>query len=51
MVVPDVCACNTFVGMSELFHIDQLDEDDPFEIDDQAAHLFKHPALGVRRRL
>jgi hypothetical protein len=24
-----------------------LDEEDPFEIDDQAAHLFKHAALGT----
>ena len=24
-----------------------LDEQDPFEIDAQAAHLFKHPYLGV----
>jgi hypothetical protein len=27
--------------------IDLLDEEDPFEIDAQAAHLFKHPYLGV----
>ena len=33
--------------MSERFELDLLDEDDPFEIDDQAAHLFKHPNLGV----
>ena len=24
-----------------------LDDDDPFEIDDQAAHLFKHAPYGV----
>lgn len=24
-----------------------LDDEDPFEIDAQAAHLFKHPYLGV----
>jgi hypothetical protein len=24
-----------------------LDEEDPFEIDTQAAHLFKHPHLGI----
>jgi hypothetical protein len=29
------------------FDIDQLDSDDPFEIDDQAAHLFKHAPLGI----
>ena len=33
--------------MSELLDIDQLDDEDPFEIDDQAAHLFKHAALGI----
>ena len=26
--------------------LDALDDDEPFEIDDQAAHLFKHDALG-----
>jgi hypothetical protein len=31
----------------ERFDPDLLDEDDPFEIDDQAAHLFKHPRLGI----
>lgn len=30
-----------------LFDLDSLDEDDPFEIDVQAAHLFKHPHLGI----
>lgn len=24
-----------------------LDEEDPFDIDSQAAHLFKHPHLGI----
>lgn len=33
--------------MAELFDLDLLDDEDPFEIDDQAAHLFKHPALGI----
>jgi hypothetical protein len=32
---------------TERFDIDELDGDDPFEIDDQAAHLFKHGALGI----
>ena len=32
---------------SELFDLDLLDEEDPFEIDAQAAHLFKHPRLGI----
>ncbi len=31
----------------ERFDPDLLDEDDPFEIDTQAAHLFKHPHLGI----
>ncbi|OBG26628.1 hypothetical protein [Mycobacterium sp. E3198] len=31
----------------ELFDLDLLDEEDPFEIDAQAAHLFKHPRLGI----
>lgn len=31
----------------ELFDLDLLDGVDPFEIDDQAAHLFKHPYLGL----
>jgi hypothetical protein len=30
-----------------LLDLDLLDEEDPFEIDGQAAHLFKHPRLGV----
>ena len=30
-----------------LFDPDQLDEVDPFEIDRQAAHLFKHAPLGI----
>jgi hypothetical protein len=31
----------------KLFDLDLLDEDNPFEIDAQAAHLFKHPHLGI----
>lgn len=31
----------------ERLDLDLLDEDDPFEIDDQVAHLFKHPHLGI----
>ncbi len=30
-----------------LFDLDLLDDGDPFEIDDQAAHLFKHTPLGI----
>lgn len=29
------------------FDPDGLDDADPFEIDEQAAHLFKHPRLGI----
>jgi hypothetical protein len=32
------------------FDPDLLDEEDPFEIDAQAAHLFKHPQLAATRR-
>lgn len=31
----------------ELFDIDVLDDEDPFEIDEQAAHLFKHAPYGI----
>ena len=31
----------------ELFDLDALDDDYPFEIDDQAAHLFKHATFGI----
>ena len=30
-----------------MFDLDVLDDDYPFEIDDQAAHLFKHAAFGI----
>lgn len=30
-----------------LFDLDQLDPTQPFEVDRQAAHLFKHPYLGI----
>jgi hypothetical protein len=29
------------------FDLDLLDDEDPFEIDAPAAHLFKHPRLGI----
>jgi hypothetical protein len=32
--------------VADRFDLDALD-DDPFEIDAQAAHLFKHPNLGL----
>ena len=31
----------------ERFDIDALDDDKPFEVDGQVAHLFKHPHLGL----
>ncbi len=31
----------------ERFDFDLLDEQDPFEVDAQVAHLFKHPHLGL----
>ncbi|HQY97303.1 MAG TPA: hypothetical protein PLU83_09985 [Phycicoccus sp.] len=33
--------------MSDLFDLDVLDDSEPFEVDRQAAHLFKHPHLGM----
>ena len=33
--------------MADLLELDLLDEDDPFEIDEQGAHLFKHANLGI----
>jgi hypothetical protein len=30
-----------------LFDLDLLDDADPFEIDEQLAHLFKHAELGI----
>ncbi len=33
--------------MADRLELDVLDEDDPFEIDEQAAHLFKHAGLGI----
>ena len=32
---------------NEPFDLDLLDSDDPFEVDEQAPHLFKHGALGM----
>jgi hypothetical protein len=33
--------------VADLLELDLLDEDDPFEIDEQAAHLFKHASLCI----
>ena len=30
-----------------MFDLDLLDDADPFEVDSQTAHLFKHPHLGL----
>lgn len=42
-----VSVCITLLKVAERFNLDLLDDDDPFEIDAQAAHLFKHPRLGI----
>jgi len=42
-----VFVCNTLTGVAALFDLDELDDEDPFEIDAQAAHLFKHAPLGI----
>ena len=41
-----VCITMTRVA-DDRFDLDLLDNEDPFEIDAQAAHLFKHPRLGI----
>ena len=42
------CICLYYnVGVDERLEPDLLDDEDPFEIDSQAAHLFKHPHLGI----
>ena len=46
-VCHSVFVCITVGLMAELFDLDQLDDNDPFEIDRQAAHLFKHAGLGI----
>jgi len=33
--------------VTELFDLESLNDEDPFEIDSQAAHLFKHPHRGI----
>lgn len=35
------------MASEQRFDPDLLDDEDPFAIDSQAAHLFKHPHLGV----
>jgi hypothetical protein len=33
--------------VTDRLDLDALDEDEPFEVGDQTAHLFKHAALGI----
>ena len=33
--------------MGDVFDLDRLDDTDPFEIDRQAAHRFKHDPYGI----
>ena len=33
--------------VTELFDLELLDDTDPFDIDTQSAHLFKHPYRGI----
>ncbi|MET0198250.1 MAG: hypothetical protein ABW364_13540, partial [Rhodococcus fascians] len=42
-----VSVCNTLLVVGELFDLEELDDNDPFEIDRQAAHLFKHDRYGI----
>ena len=46
VVCTDVVACYTLGPVADRFDLDLLDEV-PFEVDTQAAHLFKHPHLGL----
>lgn len=43
-----VVTCTTLVGVAtEPFGLELLDDEWPFEIDRQSAHLFRHPRLGI----
>lgn len=43
-----VRVCITLVRVPDgRFDLDLLDDEEPFEIDRQAAHLFKHAELGI----
>ena len=42
-----VCTRFAYDGVVSLFDLDLLDDVDPFEVDVQAAHLHKHPGLGL----
>jgi len=45
----DACSRNDYTSVvgKPRFDPEQLDDHDPFEIDTQAVHLFKHPHLGI----
>jgi len=45
--VSGVSVCITLAKVAELFDLDALDQENPFEIDSQAAHLFKHAPFGT----
>lgn len=46
--VGQVCSCSYYTHMvTSRLDLDLLDDDEPFEIDRQAAHLFKHVTLGI----
>lgn len=47
MTCQAVVGCYTLRGVPELLDLDLLDDHEPFEIDAQATHLFKHAHLGV----
>lgn len=48
MVGHSVRGCNTLGRVPDSrLDLDLLDEQDPFEVDRQTAHLFKHAALGI----
>lgn len=47
LVAPAVVVWYTLGDVAQRFDLDLLGDEDVFEVDAQAAHLFKHPHLGV----
>jgi len=47
LVASAVVGWYTLGDVAQRFDLDLLGDDDVFEVDAQAAHLFKHPHLGV----
>jgi len=47
LVALDVVGWYTLRAVAQRFDLGLLDDDEVFEVDAQAAHLFKHPHLGV----